>query len=281
MAARSGIVNAKWLVVPLVLAATPVLAQQVISTVPAPAVSSQARFQIRVMEGVLETAVQNGALIVSSQIRQVSPDLTFFSGPARARGFRVEEYGVFFAVDVPALHRSLTWSLRTVTQSNADLTRALESIRRAVLAQNDARMKGELEQALKLVELQVGPPAMRRVTTPDASRTGQAEASPPAGEEPARARVPDLLLKDPGAAYTKAVQDALIDAMVDYGSTLSLDDSEWLTVAAREMGDAMMGNDLGQSVTITLRARGTDLSAFKAGRLTREEMKKKVEAREF
>lgn len=273
--------KAKWLVVPLALVAAPVAAQQVISTVPAPAMSSQARFQIRVMEGVLETAVQNGAQVVSGQIRQLSPDLSFLSGPARARGFRIDEYGVFFAVDVPALHRSLTWSMRTLTQSNGDLTRALESIRRSVQAQNDARMRGELEQALKLVELQVGPSATRRVVATETSRAGQAGAAQEVPEEPARARVPELLLKDPGAAYTKTVQDALIDAMVDYGATLNLEPEEWFTVAAREMGDAIMGGDLGESVTITLRARGTDLIAFKAGRLSRDEMRLRVEAREF
>ncbi len=188
---------------------------------------------------------------------------------------------MFFAVDVPALHRSLTWSVRTLTQSNGDLTRALESIRRVVQAQNDARMKGELEQALKLVELQVGPSATRRVVATETSRAGQAGAAQEVPEEPARARVPELLLKDPGAAYTKTVQDALIDAMVDYGATLNLEPEEWFTVAAREMGDAIIGERSRSVGDDHPAGQGTDLVAFKAGRLSRDEMRLRVEAREF
>src|SRR5262245_2241639 len=105
------------------MVAAPVLAQQPVvdgGRAGGASATSQARFQIRIMEGVLENAVQHGAQTVSTQMRIVSPDIALFSGPARARGFRLDGYGVFFAVDVPALHRSVTWSVRTLTQSNAD-----------------------------------------------------------------------------------------------------------------------------------------------------------------
>jgi hypothetical protein len=245
---------------------------------------SQARFQIRNMEGVLENAVQRGAQSVSLEMRKVSPDIALFSGPARARGFRLDGYGVFFAVDVPALHRSVTWSMRTLSQSNADLSRALDSIRRMVQTQHDGRMKMELEQALRLVELQVGPTTRApALAGPLVARSARAAAdsapeSAAAGGEPAGT---SAVVANPSAAYTQAVQRALVDAMLDYGSTLSLNGEEWLTVAARENSDAMLAGDLSEAVTVTLRVKASDLDGFKAGRLTRDEVRQRVDMREF
>ena len=63
----------------------------------------RARFQIAAMEGVLETAVQLGARRMSQQVQAVSPDMLFIAGAARAKGFWLQGYGVFFDVDVPAM----------------------------------------------------------------------------------------------------------------------------------------------------------------------------------
>lgn len=243
----------------------------------ASAATSITRFPLRVMEGVLENAVQNGAVAVSTEMRRISPDVALFSGPPKARGFRLEGYGVFFAVEVPALHRSVTWSVRTLSQSSGDLTRALQSIRRIVQSQHDPRMKTELEQALRLVELQVGPSTPPGVGSQPASV--QADSHAPAETEASRA-VPGVIA-NPSAAYTEAVQSALADAMLDYGATLNLGDSEWLTVAARENGDTLLAGDLTETVTITLRVRAADLHAFKAGGLTRAEARARVDVREF
>jgi hypothetical protein len=226
---------------------------------------------------------------VSAQIRLVSPDVALFSGPARAKGFRLDGYGLFFAVDVPALHRSLTWSVRTLTQSNGDLTRAIQSIRRMVQAQNDVRMKMELEQALRLVELQVGPPVPR---APGASRpvVTQAATAPPDGNAATASRVePDAsasegvpaVIANPSAAYTEAVQDAIISAMIEYGSTLGLVSGEWLTVAARENSDSILAGDLSETITVTLRVRVSDLEAYKTGALTRDDVYRRVEVAQF
>jgi hypothetical protein len=252
--------------------------------------AAQARFQIRIMEGVLESAVQHGAQTVGTQMRTVSPEVALFSGPARARGFRLEGYGVFFCVDVPALHRSISWSVRTLTQSNADLTRALQAIRRIVQAQNDPRMKTEAEQALRLVELQVGPRLPRAVAVTEAATAMERSSGVDpldrsstiaASAVPEPADAPPPVIANPSAAYTTAVQTAIVDAMLDYGSTLKLADEEWLTVAARENSDSMLDGDLTETVTITLRVRATDLEAFKAGRLTRDDVRSRVEVRGF
>jgi hypothetical protein len=272
--------------------ASPSFAQQAppVRARAAEAESTQAKFQMRIREGVLENAVQHGAQLVSTQMRMISPDIALFSGPARARGFRLDTYGVFFAVDVPSLHRSVSWSVRTLNQSNAEITRALQSIRRMVQNQHDARMKTELEQALRLVELQVGPPnalaaaeATGAMVTPSSASlpaVAASTASDGAPERRAPAPLPEIV-ENPSAAYTEAVQRAIADAMLDYGATLRLGGDEWLTVAARENSDSMLAGDLTESVTITLRVRASDLEALKAGRMSRDEVRQRLELREF
>lgn len=242
---------------------------------PRAAATPQQRFPLRIMEGVLENAVQNGAFTVGAEMRRMSPNVALFSGPAKARAFPLEGYGIFFAVDVPALHRSVTWSVRTLSQSNGDVTRALQSIRRIVQNQHDPRMKTELEQALRLVELQVGPTGAG-----PAAGVATQQASVQGASQPAEPVVPEVVT-NPSAAYTDAVQQAIVDAMLDYGPTLSLGSAEWLTVAARENGDTLLAGDLTETVTITLRVRAADLDAFKAGRITRAEARDRVEVREF
>lgn len=85
---------------------------------------------------------------------------------------------------------------------------------------------------------------------------------------------------DANASYTQAVKRQLVDAMLDYSQPLDLRPNEWLTVAARD-GDEPIPNAIYESITMVVRARGSDLADFRAGRLTREEMLKRVEVRGF
>ena len=65
------------------------------------------------MEKVLERAVQLGAQRVRAQVQAAlpyAPDMLVISGMARARGFWLDGYGVFFDVDVPAMRKSLIWT---------------------------------------------------------------------------------------------------------------------------------------------------------------------------
>ena len=234
------------------------------------------RYQIRVMEGVLESAVQHGAQVVTTQIRRLSPDFVAFTGPAQARGYRLDGYGMFFSVDVPAVRRSVVWSVRTLQQSGLDMSRALQSLRRAVETQADTRAKREMEQALRLVELQVGP-VPRDESPPRGSGAAAADRlAPEAGGEAATP-----VVQDPGAAYEAEVKSALVDAMLDYGPPLGIAADEWLTVAARDNEDRLAGGELADNVTITLRIKGRDLAAFRAGQITRDEARARVELREF
>jgi len=86
---------------------------------------------------------------------------------------------------------------------------------------------------------------------------------------------------DPNALYTNAVKNALIDSMLLFSSALRIADNEWLTVAASDSAGPPMPGGLDDSSRIVIRMKGADLAAFKAGKLTRAEMLKKVEVREF
>jgi hypothetical protein len=78
----------------------------------------QTRYNIFVMEGVLERAVAHGADRLRRQVRRVMPDMLLLSGEAQARGFRLEGYGVFFDVSVPVMRQTVAWSLRTFMQES-------------------------------------------------------------------------------------------------------------------------------------------------------------------
>ena len=82
------------------------------------------------MEGVLERAVQNGVDNLRRRVRAVMPDDALLQGGVpQVRGFRLDGYGVFFDVEVPALRRSLAWSLRTMNETGDALARDLAAMR--------------------------------------------------------------------------------------------------------------------------------------------------------
>ncbi len=78
------------------------------------------------------------------------------------------------------------------------------------------------------------------------------------------------------------MKSALIDAMLDYGAPIPIADGEWLTVAARDSDDSRMGGGDPYDVsTIILRIRGADLGGLRAGRLSRDDARARVEVREY
>ena len=237
---------------------------------------AQARYKVFVMEGALERAVQNGAAILSRQIRSFSPDAMFLTGAAQVRGFRLDGYGVFFDVEVPALRPTFAWTLRAMVDDNGA---SLERIRAYIRKVADPRDRADLELALRNLEVQMPgrvPAANNQVAAQNVA-TGQAAAS-----RTAAAAVDPQLLSDPNAAYTTAVKNSIVDAMLENGGPLSIAADEWLTIAARD-GEApspVLPGDAYDLTTTTFRVRGSDLAAYRAGRLTLEEARKKVEIKE-
>ena len=258
----------------------------------------QARYNIFVMEGVLERAVEHGADRLRRQVRRVMPDMLLLSGAAEARGFRLDGYGVFFDIEVPVMRRSVAWSLRTIVEENSIVAgAALQQLKAGVerLA-SDPREKANLLQWIRRIETQLGPSSAQTTNAPVVA-PGQrgtltsmeaapvasvpAQAAPPA--PPARTPEEMALLKDPDGAYEREVVGALIDAMLDHSAPIRVGPEEWLTVAARdnEHRDRLVPGDPYDLLTIVLRVKGSDLAAFRADRLTREEARRRVEVREF
>ena len=279
-----------------VLVAVPVLAQERRAAVPpGPDPQVVARYPLVVMEGVLEAAVQHGARVLSRQLQNGMPQMMLMSGNARARGFRLEGYGVFFDVDVPAMRQSIAWSYRTLFPDNEGAATSLDALRKLAATLTDPAQKRELEQEIRRIELRVGPmPSVADAIRPGAPPTPGAQASSvssgtakrpapsPAPPPVAAAAQPADGVDDPGAAYTDAVRDALIDAMLSYSQQLAIGAEEWLTVAARDASNPRMtGEDPADVTTIFLRVKGSDLKALHEGRLTRDEARKRVEVREY
>ena len=115
----------------------------------------QARYQITMMERVLEGAVEHGATLTRDRLQAVLPAQMLLSDNARVRGFRLDGYGVLFDVEVPSLEGTFPWIFRTLDQNDLGLDAALKSLRALVESAGDPGV----QQALRRVELQVAPMA--------------------------------------------------------------------------------------------------------------------------
>ena len=70
--------------------------------------------------------------------------------------------------------------------------------------------------------------------------------------------------------------------MIENSGPLALGDDEWLTVAARDnapVAPFVTGDP--DVVTLVLRVKGSDVNAFRAGRLTLEQVRARVQIGEF
>jgi hypothetical protein len=267
--------------------ATTAQAQPAAAPQATPSRAANLRHQIYLMEGALARAVNFGAASLNQEIRAVMPDMMVLAGESTARGFHLDGYGVFFDVEVPVLRQSMMWSLRTMLdQDQQGATEALTALRRFVATSNGPE-RASAEAALRRLEAQLRPfGAGRRDGVPDvvAAGTGATPAVDPAG--PPRPRMNPQLLNDPNKAYTDAVVKALIDAMVDYSLPMvsSMQAAEFLTVAARdnERRDLLAPpNPYEEVSTFMLRIRASDLAEYRAGKIDRDEARKRVQVQEF
>jgi hypothetical protein len=245
------------------------------------------------MERLLEGAVEHGASVIKDRLQALVPADMLLTENARARGFRLDGYGLFFDVEVPDLGGTLAWSFRTLDQNNLGVEAALQTLRAYVLqtAANDVN----LQQALKRVELQVTPMAglvqgqqqaaaaggqgSDPQAVPASASSGVMPAAPPAVRPPVPAD--DPVLTDPDEAYRTEIREALMDAMLEHSRGLGVGAEEWLTVAARRT-DARprLGIDT-DARTVVLSVKGSDLSAFLGGQLSAEQARQRIEVRVF
>ena len=216
------------------------------------------RQRISLMEGVLERAVANGADNLLRQVKHVMPDMPMLTGAPEVRGFRLEGYGVFFDVEVPALRLPLAWTLRYVVDGNRLAVNAALAQLRAMVLEQPAQERERLETMVRQME-------QRALPMPSAA-----------------SEVDPAVVRDPNEAYTRSVKEALVDAMLESSGPLNLASDEWLTVAARDNvpADPLVPGDSTEGNTVIFRVRGSDLAAFRSGTLTLEDARKKVEAKE-
>jgi hypothetical protein len=246
----------------------------------------KARQKISMMESVLESAVANGADSLMRQVRAVMPpDALMMTGAPSVRGFRLENSGVFFDVEVPAFRRTMAWTLRQMVDENGlGAATAVNQLKAYIATVQDPRTRASLQSALRRLELQVGPvgpvpsdaAAARPQTVGAASVTAQTTA-------PAPARVDLSLIEDPNAAYTREVSQAIVDAMIENSGPLPIAENEWLTVAARDnvRPDRLVPGDTSNISSIVFRIKGTDLAAYRSGRMTLDEARTHVEIKQF
>ena len=101
---------------------------------PSEADQVKSRQRISMMEGVLERAVSNGADNMLRQMRAVMADAPMLTGEPEVRGFKLDGYGIFFDVEVPALRLPVTWPLRYMFRDNRE-TRGIVEELRAMMAE--------------------------------------------------------------------------------------------------------------------------------------------------
>ena len=223
------------------------------------------RNQIQMMEGVLTRAVRSGAEDLARRMQSRDPSLMLFTGQARARGFVLEGYGVFFDVEIPALRPTVVWAARTLERDQS-MANAIDSLARALAAMPEGPNRVRAEQALKHVQ-QLSPSQVQRPQGMLQSGAVQTAAADPAN--------------DPHTSYTEAVKNALIDAMLDYSLPMDLGAEEWLTVAARDSEGPLTPDEIYEASTILIRVKGGDLATYAADRSKRAEVRGRVQVREF
>ena len=253
------------------------------SSARAEADARQSRYQVGQMERVIEGAVEHGVTVIRDRFQQLMqmPADQLVTDNAHARGFRLEGYGVFFDVTVPTFElSSLVWSLRTLDQNDLGLQRAVTALEEHVKQQGDA----SLDQALKRLELQVGPVALSRVAAPAVAgaRSAVGSAATTTADAAPQAPSSDPILADPNEAYRAEVIQAIKDAMLDHSSSLAIGAGEWLTIAARGNDDRpRLAPADSDARTRIIRLRGSDLAAFLARQITREDALQRIEVRVF
>ena len=207
--------------------------------------------QINLFEGTLERAVTNAARRVAKDVQEHTSNAAadFATTEAHAKGFILDGYGVFVYVEIPALDLNLTVGLM------------LDQLDRG------AQQKAETDQGKPDL---ANPVSNRSDAKPD-----------PVPVIPKTYREALKSVMDTGEKYRTEVKLQLTDAMLDFSKNLELKPDEWLSVAARGSDGALTPGEILQLTTVVLRVKGSDLADYFAGRLTKEEARAKVEARQF
>ena len=256
------------LLVPSCLVAAGAASAQPAAALPATRASqpAQLRSQISIMEGVLERAVGEGIRGAVSEM----PDIFgpwIWGTPPRARGFKIDGYGVFFDVEVPELPASITWSLQIITRNNdVAVVDELNQLRLMIGNVSDPKTRADLMRALGRVESHVSGAALSepqvRVVNGQIVTAAPAKTPPP---------------PSPDQIYTRAVKKALVNVMLEPSVMMQIAPEDWFTIAACDsQGSGRIGPGEPELMTLYLSIRGRDLAALRAGQITPEEAAKRI-----
>jgi hypothetical protein len=257
-----------------------------------PAVSSAQRIrEVKLMESIFANAVRGGAEDLGRRMLAADPGSLISTGTARARGIALDGYGVVFDVDVPLMNMSVIWTRqRMAAQGYMDQITRLQDEIAHTSGEEQQRAKDALILLAAQLQVMLPPGDPMRTALGSTLATPVANSAQPAAgsvaaatvpDQPAPAAVPPLETRSTNELYTDAVKKALMDAMVDHSSALLLGDDEWLVVAARDNAGPSIPGGIDDRSGIILRVKGSDLSAFKENKLSRDEVLKKVEIREW
>ena len=233
----------------------------------------QLRYQISMMERVLEGAVEHGASVVRDRMQAIAPVQAMLLENARVRGYRLDGYGLFFDVDVPSMETTLFAALQTLDQNGLGLQSAVNTLK--TYLQGQAANDAAVQQAFKRIELQLPAltPAPEVTTARPTAGTAVASADRPSAD------ATDPILNNPAEVFRAEVMQAVVDAMLDFSGPLGVASEEWLAVGVRrnEMRPRIGLETNAQ--TVIARVRGGDLTAFHAGQISRDDVSKRIEVR--
>jgi hypothetical protein len=262
---------------------------------PTPASEERLR-EVKFMEDVLVSAVRAGAQDLAVRIRQADPNSLIQVSTPHARGIALDGYGVVFDVDVPLMNLSIVTTLRqsVVNDLRGQISEIQQYLARSTNPDEQTRL--QFQMRMLTAELQaMAPTPDQRALVDTALDARMAKGLAPVASQPVPGTVSAASTTDPVSAlppapietrdtnelYSDAVKRALIDTMLNHSAALHLGDDEWLTVAARDNSGPSLPGALDGKSGVILRLKGSDLTAYQRSQLTREEVIKRLEIREW
>jgi hypothetical protein len=243
----------------LLVLAAPALAQG-----PSPdPVDQQLRTELKIFEAVLQAAVRNGGDAFARQQAQFLAGLQLTAADPQAHGFAPPNAGgILFFVSVPAirpLYEALVqWpqsASRLPVQQTSGGTRAGD------------RLSGSVATSIPRPDPMSESPILRTEPAPE----------PAADDGRCATRVrPPAEYPNPNFDYAVAVCDALVDALLDSSGPLRIKDQEWLWIAAANgEPDNVLNSNTGYTTYLSI--KGEDLLAYRQGRISKEEARRRVD----
>lgn len=134
----------------IVSCSLPAFAQTATAPPTAPAdAAPNLRAQVRTMERVFSSAIQNGVDQIAQKINEAMPGLRIFAGLPHAHGYQVDNFGWFFDVEVPEVQTAaveLYVELQPDPRRSPQGTRAVgNSVAGAITPRDDAPMPAVIQ----------------------------------------------------------------------------------------------------------------------------------------